>query len=491
MAEVEKRVRYKNNIVRHTRRMKKGPRFVVAAPFIVAVLLLCIAGFIVPLRPTVSETEKRELAKFPEFSVKALISGDYFDDITTWYADTFPGRDSWISLSSRIDRLQGSQSVAVYGVQGVADEIPEAEEIPDVVTPSAVSETPEVSPTPITTPSPTPVPTPSPTPPETDANGNIIDESANGAGTIGPEAEAEKLNAFAVIDGAGYEYYGFGQGITDTYVLGIDSAAAQSKYENPDCRVFDIVVPNSLGIMLSEELIERLGSSDQSKAIDYINASFSGNVIGVDIFDNLKKHNSEYLYFRSDHHWTGLGAWYAYESFCEAAGFEPVKLTAYEPVTYDGFLGTFYTNSHSSAMEANPDTVVAYRPLADVTVKVTDWNGYEQEFPVVYDVTESSASLKYNAFLGGDWRELVITNNDIPGDSACLVIKESYGNAFAPFLCQHYHEVHVVDYRYVDKTTAWYVAVWGIDDVIYINNISVLQADDRVLELYHMAFPPQ
>ena len=78
MAEVEKRVRYKNNIVRHTRRMKKGPRFAVAAPFIAAVLLLCAAGFLIPLRPTFSEREKRELTKFPEFSVKALLSGDYF-----------------------------------------------------------------------------------------------------------------------------------------------------------------------------------------------------------------------------------------------------------------------------------------------------------------------------------------------------------------------------------------------------------------------------
>ena len=112
MAEVEKRVRYKNNIVRHTRRMKKGPRFAVAAPFIAAVLLLCAAGFLIPLRPTFSEREKRELTKFPEFSVKALLSGDYFDDITAWYADTFPGRESWIELSTKTDRLHGSKSLS-------------------------------------------------------------------------------------------------------------------------------------------------------------------------------------------------------------------------------------------------------------------------------------------------------------------------------------------------------------------------------------------
>jgi hypothetical protein len=140
-------------------------------------------------------------------------------------------------------------------------------------------------------------------------------------------------------------------------------------------------------------------------------------------------------------------------------------------------------------MEANPDYVTAYEPKADVHVTAIDTQGVTQDLGnVVYDVT--SSGWKYNAFLGGDWRELVITNNDIPGDSSCLVIKESYGNAFAPFLCQHYHEVHVVDYRYVNKTTAWYVAAWGIDDVIYVNNISVLQADERLLEIYHMAHPP-
>ena len=494
MAEVEKRVRYKNNIVRHTRRMKKGPRFAVAAPFIAAVLLLCAAGFLIPLRPTFSEREKRELTKFPEFSVKALLSGDYFDDITAWYADTFPGRESWIELSAKTERLHGSKSVAIYGQTGSAQQIPQAEEIPTVTQrPESTNQpdaSPSVSPTPVPTPSPTPVPTPEPTPPETDANGNIIDPEAEGSGTIGIEdAKAEKLNAIAVINGAGYEYFGFIQGPVDTYVIGVNDAAAQAKYENPDVRVFDIVVPNSMGVMLSTELIESLGSSDQNQTINYVCSTLSNDVIGVNIYDNMVKHNGEYIYFRSDHHWTGLGAWYGYESFCEAAGFEPVKLTEYDAYTYDNFLGTFYSSSHDSQMEANPDYVTAYEPKADVHVTAIDTQGVTQDLGnVVYDVT--SSGWKYNAFLGGDWRELVITNNDIPGDSSCLVIKESYGNAFAPFLCQHYHEVHVVDYRYVNKTTAWYVAAWGIDDVIYVNNISVLQADERLLEIYHMAHPP-
>lgn len=70
-----------------------------AMPFLVTLALLTVVSFIIPLRPTQSQSEKRNLAEFPAFSMDALLSGDYFDDITLWFSDTFPGRETWLDTS--------------------------------------------------------------------------------------------------------------------------------------------------------------------------------------------------------------------------------------------------------------------------------------------------------------------------------------------------------------------------------------------------------
>ena len=85
----------------------------------------------------------------------------------------------------------------------------------------------------------------------------------------------------------------------------------------------------------------------------------NSSVKTVSIFDTLKSHANEYLYFRTDHHWTQLGAYYAYVEFCNVRGFEPVPLDQFDRKDYTGYLGTFYSNTESSALANNPDTVEA------------------------------------------------------------------------------------------------------------------------------------
>jgi len=78
-----------------------------AIPFFVVLAVITVISFIIPLRPTRSNSEKRDLAKFPEFSLAALASGDYFDDISLWFSDTFPGREQWISVASYSESFYG------------------------------------------------------------------------------------------------------------------------------------------------------------------------------------------------------------------------------------------------------------------------------------------------------------------------------------------------------------------------------------------------
>ena len=94
--------------------------------FFLSLGLLTVISWIIPLRPTYSEFEKRELTKFPSFSLQALFDGSYFDQIDLWFSDTFPFRDTFITGNSYLRQLYGLHPVQVSGDVEEGDAIPSA-----------------------------------------------------------------------------------------------------------------------------------------------------------------------------------------------------------------------------------------------------------------------------------------------------------------------------------------------------------------------------
>ena len=93
-------------------------------------LLSClfVLGVLLPLRPGYSDAEKRELKKFPAFSVQGLFAGTYFRDITAWYQDSYPGKEEWMLLASKTKAFYGFQGEQIYGGgEQVKEEIPTGE----------------------------------------------------------------------------------------------------------------------------------------------------------------------------------------------------------------------------------------------------------------------------------------------------------------------------------------------------------------------------
>lgn len=117
----------------------------------------------------------------------------------------------------------------------------------------------------------------------------------------------EKLGAVLVIDDAAYEYYNFDQTAADSYIKLVNKAA--SKLDGK-ARVFNMVVPTSMDICVPESVRSGINTSSQEKALNYLHSSMASNVHKVDVFNTLLKHSvaGDYLYFRTDHHWTALGA---------------------------------------------------------------------------------------------------------------------------------------------------------------------------------------
>ena len=412
------------------------------------------------LRPTVSLAEKRELHKFPEFSFAALFSGDYFDEIGLWYSDTFPCRDDFVGINAAMRGTFGESDIEIHGDMVDSDIIPQEDN-------KGESEKPEENTEKGT---------------EEKAEKNNESEKKNESDTPSEKDKdssdskdvlIEKIGATAIIKNAGYEYYNFNRKNTDSYISVLNSAA---KKLDGKAAIFSTVIPTSTAITLDDAIAARISSSDQKKAIDYIYKKISKSIVCTDTYDILREHRDEYLYFRTDHHWTADGAYYSYCNLMKAAGKTAAPLSSFKKYEFKGFLGTFYaTSKMSPALGNTPDTIYAYEPK-DVKYIHTYEKGFEKDYHIVSNGDKLDESEKYLTFICGDHPLGVITNKKIEDKSSCVIIKESFGNAIVPYFAQNYNKVYVVDYRKIKSVYKGklkkFTEKYDIDDVFFINNIS-------------------
>ncbi len=418
--------------------------------FVIIILALCVTGLLIPLRPTKSVNEKRRLARFPKLTAASLWNGDFFSDVATWYTDTFPPREALIKGAGAFENLYGIRNEVIYGnADTTTDSIPDTE---------SQTAAPLLTDT-------------APTDSATSTAESVGDTAeADAGGTIGQTPEVAG-NVYVSGDRAFSIFY-FATANMDTYASMINTV----KYKVGDnVNVYDLVAPTSFGVYLSEDVQQSMGGSSEKKAIAYIDSRLQSNVTPVDFFDDLVSLNSQYLYFRTDHHWTALGAYYAYCKFCQAKGLEPQNLGQMQQVEYDGFLGTLYSGSDQSpALAANPDSVIAYIPSETNEETITRTDGSSFTWPIIRDGNELSAGNKYLTFIGGDQPMVEIDNPAITDGSTCVVVKDSYGNAFVPFLVGHYQKVIVLDYRYYTGNATQLVKDTGAGDVIFVNCVDVI-----------------
>lgn len=232
----------------------------------------------------------------------------------------------------------------------------------------------------------------------------------------------------------------------------------------------------SASVIYPEELPAGAPMADENAMLDDIFTTVGQNASVLDLRPTFTadKNKNEYLYFKTDHHWTADGAYYAYRELMKAKGMTASALTDYTRTEYPGFIGSFYQYSNQSdTLKNNPDTVVAYTPTCN-DLTYTDTDGNQKTGHVVSDATQYSEGNKYLCFICGDQPYERIDNPNITDGSSCVVIKESYGNAFVPFLANSYQTVHVVDYRYFSGNLIDLVKENGIQDVIYVNNANAL-----------------
>lgn len=136
--------------------------------------------------------------------------------------------------------------------------------------------------------------------------------------------------------------------------------------------------------------------------------------------------------------------------------------------------------NQSKALGENPDYVTAYVPLATNEMQYIDEDGNTVDYEVITDVSGWNKASKYNCFIGGDEPIGWIHNPEKTDGSSILVVKESYGNAFVPFLVDHYEYVYVVDYRYYPSGLCGLIKEKEIKDVLFLNNVMAVSTDTLV-----------
>lgn len=400
---------------------------------VVNVVIFCgllFAGGIASLvmkKKAVSETENRKLASFPNYSDSALWSGIYFKEIEAYYADNFPERDQWISFASSFKNNLGYESSDIK----IYDQLNDAE----------ANET-------------------DTTKKETVNSGPLPDDGAVG----------EVKKRVFVFKNRAFEMFGGGAAMGKSYANVINSYNRRFKELGMKIQVHNLIIPVALEFEITEKY-KNLQKPNR-EAIANVYNTLDPDINKVWAIDEMRKHREEYIYFGTDHHWTSLGAYYAYVAFCHSDSIRmtPVSLDTVPSKTKGAFLGSLYRLTRDPGLQSHPDSVRYYlfRDSINFYIGANGKLGYWNKSKMYGE--GASGSNSYSVFLQGDLPVVKIETQKKNGRKI-LMTKESYGNAFAPFLINNFEKIIVVDQRYYTGNLFELLKYEGITDFLFINNI--------------------
>lgn len=246
-----------------------------------------------------------------------------------------------------------------------------------------------------------------------------------------------------------------------------------------DIDMYFLLPPNSVKIY-EEKLPVFASPYDQLKVINNVKKNLNKNIRFIDVYNTLNKHKDEYIYFRTDHHWTMKGAYYAYLEFCKAINIKPHTLEDYksEFIT-DSFFGTYY--SKASNYHLRPDKIELFTPKFDTNYKVCYINENNCT-DTLYNFDYLNKKDKYGLFLNGN-KPLITINSNADNEDNILILKDSYSHSFIPFLANEYSNIHVIDLRYYNMNIDDYIKENDINKILFLYNVSTFSNDTNLKKL--------
>lgn len=288
---------------------------------------------------------------------------------------------------------------------------------------------------------------------ETSPEGSYIHETVKGA-HYNAYGDHYYSGIVYVCGDYGVEYYTLSDQGNAVWAQGINDFAKRF----PDIKVSAMIVPKACAYETPDD--NNASYESQRAFIDATYAHLDG-VTAVDAMALMDEHDGEYMFYRSDHHWTSLGAYYASVAFCRANDILPRTLSSYETIVQTGAIGTLYQFGRKpAALLSNPDYTVYHLPLAEYKMTIGG-----TELPMINTQTKHYAS----GFIYGDNPMSVITTNNTTGRNL-IIFKESYGNCFAPFMADYFDTIIVADMRYFENGLDQVVNDYNITHALIMNN---------------------
>ena len=260
-------------------------------------------------------------------------------------------------------------------------------------------------------------------------------------------------------------------------VLDNNMSYVNSLVENTDANVYFALIPGKSEIW-SDMLPNLTPNDSEAELIDYCYGLSNAN--NVDVLGALREHADEYIYYRTDHHWTSLGAYYGFTALGEAMGLDVPTLDSCTDrhTVSASFYGTTWSSSGFSWV--CPDSMEVF-VNAPEGLKITS---YPQGSPVegqLYDESYLSVKDKYSMFMGGNCPlHEIVTGNEGP---SLLIIRDSYTDSLIPFLLDDFSEIHVLDLRYYRMSVADYIAEHDFDNVLVAYSVDTFSTDTNLFLL--------
>lgn len=199
----------------------------------------------------------------------------------------------------------------------------------------------------------------------------------------------------------------------------------------------------------------------------------------LEVEEALFPHKEEYIYYKTDHHWTTLGAFYAYEYWINSIGMIPLSREDFEEnIVSNNFFGTTYSKIN---IKLEADSIILFEKKEKIPYEVI-YNMGEQITDTLFDLEQLEGKDKYSVFLKGN-QPIVQVNTTIKNGRKLLIIKDSYANCFVPFAVNHFEQTHILDLRYVNIRADDYIKMYGITDVLILYNAINLTKDRDIFKL--------
>ncbi len=276
----------------------------------------------------------------------------------------------------------------------------------------------------------------------------------------------------------------------EDYLFDVESGLSSEQFElniknlnkfansiKKDIKITALLVPTKTEV-LRDKLPSNAPVTDETQLVEKIKEVLDEKIVVTDLILDFKNHSDELIYYKTDHHWTSKGAFYAYKKYLNFIGDSPLKQEDFliENVS-DEFFGTSYRKANFYL--GKPDTITKYEAKNPVELEIK-FNNIDK-FEKLYDDSFLDKTDKYSYFLGGD-KAIVEINTSIKNDKTIVVLKDSYANSMIPFLVNNYEHIIMLDTRYFNASVSQFINERDVDEVLLLYNIQTFVNEKSFLK---------